>query len=200
MQGVEAHELLAAALADVGFAVLPGFLAPAESDALLAEAERRRARGELRPASIGRGAHRRLAPALRGDVIGWIEPGAASPTERALLERLSALRVALNRALFVGANEVEAHYACYPPGASYARHVDRFRDDDARVISLVLYLNPSWRDEDGGALRIHPVEGAPQDVLPRAGRLVALRSDVVAHEVLPAQRARFSIAAWLRRE
>jgi SM-20-related protein len=46
---------------------------------------------------------------------------------------------ALKGALSLGIEEVEAHYACYAPGVDYARHVDRFRDDDARVISLVLY-------------------------------------------------------------
>ncbi len=182
--------------------MVPGFLSPAESEALLAEARRHESRGEFQPARVGRGPHRQSAPALRGDSICWIDPSATSAPERALLERFAALRVALNRSLFLGAAGAEAHYACYPPGAVYARHVDRFRDDDARVLSLVLYLNPAWRDEDGGALRIHcgAAEGGGQDVPPHAGLLVAMRSDRVAHEVLPARRARFSVAAWLRRE
>jgi SM-20-related protein len=200
VQAAEAHELLAGALADAGFGVVPDFLMPGASEALLAQAHQRQARGEFEPARVGHGMDRQLAPALRGDSIRWIDPDRTAAPERALLARLEALRVALNRSLFLGARSVEAHYACYPPGAIYARHVDRFRDDDARVISLVLYLNPGWRDEDGGALRIHPAEGPPRDVLPRAGQLVAMRSERVAHEVLPARRARFSVAAWLRRE
>ena len=98
--------------------------------------------------------------------------------------------------------EVEAHYACYPPGAGYLRHVDRFRDDAARVISLVLYLNDDWRDGDGGALRIYATRDAREsacDLAPRGGTLVAMRSEAIPHEVLPAIAERWSISGWLRR-
>ncbi|HEU4430348.1 MAG TPA: 2OG-Fe(II) oxygenase [Myxococcota bacterium] len=108
----------------------------------------------------------------------------------------------LNRELFLGLVALEAHYACYGAGAGYARHVDRFRDDDTRAISLVLYLNDAWRDDDGGALRLFASDDAREPALvvaPRGGTLVAMRSDTIAHEVLPALRERWSIAAWLRR-
>ena len=94
------------------------------------------------------------------------------------------------------------HYACYPPGAGYVRHVDCFRDDAARVISLVLYLNDNWRDADGGALRIYATRDALEpacELAPRGGMLVAMRSEAIAHEVLPANAERWSIAGWLRR-
>ncbi len=122
--------------------------------------------------------------------------------EDALIAELHALSVALNDALFLGIEEVEAHYACYPPGAGYMRHVDRFRDDAARVISLVLYLNDDWRDADGGALRIYATRDAREpacDLPPRGGTLVAMRSEAIAHEVLTASAERWSIAGWLRR-
>jgi SM-20-related protein len=196
------HEALIDALAERGFAVAPEFLAPAESEALRGECLRRRASGELHAARVGRGAVARRDAALRGDAISWLDAAAASEPERALLARLDALRGALNRGLFLGLAELEAHYACYEPGAGYVRHLDRFRDDDARAISLVLYLNDGWRAEHGGALRLYasPAQREPAcEVLPRGGTLVAMRSDAIEHEVLPARRERLSIAGWLRR-
>src|SRR2546422_115217 len=81
-------------------------------------------------------------------------------------------------------------------GAGYARHIDRFRDDDTRVLSIVLYLNDRWRNEDGGMLRLHLERGRSIDAIPYEGTLVAFLSDRFAHEVLPARRERFSIAGW----
>ena len=70
------------------------------------------------------------------------------------------------------------------------------------MISLVLYLNDDWCDADGGALRIYPTRDAHEpacELPPRGGTLVAMRSEAIAHEVLPANVERWSIAGWLRR-
>ncbi len=193
---------IADALAGRAFAIAPEFLAPEAVSALHREATRRLAAGEFRAARVGRAGAAQRDPAIRGDSTCWIDAGGATPPEAALLARVDVLRLALNRALFLGLAELEAHYACYPPGGAYARHVDRFRDDDARAISLVLYLNESWRPEDGGALRIYaPADSEAHacEVLPLGGTLVAFRSETIAHEVLPARRQRLSIAGWLRR-
>jgi SM-20-related protein len=170
--------------------------------ALRDEGQRRRAAGEFHAATTGRAAGPEQGTSVRGDSICWIGGSASSPPESALFERLRSLSIVLNESLFLGISEVEAHYACYPPGAGYLRHVDRFRDDAARVISLVLYLNDDWHDEDGGSLRIYATRDAREsscDVAPRGGTLVAMRSDAIPHEVLPAIVERWSIAGWLRR-
>ena len=99
----------------------------------------------------------------------------------------------------LGLFSFEGHYAIYPPGGGYARHKDRFRDDDARVLSCVAYLNDEWRACDGGALRIHRDAAPPLDVLPRGGTLVAFLSERFDHEVLPAARERCSVTGWFRR-
>lgn len=190
------------ALADAGFAVAPGFLPSEAVGALRGAAMRRRAAGEFRAARVGRGAGAQREAAIRGDEIRWLDAADASAPERALLARFDALRDALNRTLFLGLVEIEAHYAVYAPGAGYARHLDRFRDDDARVVSLALYLNDAWRPEDGGALQLFAAEreAEPQrEITPCGGTLVAMRSDAIWHEVAPARRERWSIAGWLRR-
>jgi SM-20-related protein len=104
--------------------------------------------------------------------------------------------------LQLGAVELELHFAVYPAGGAYAVHVDRFRDADSRVLSLVLYLNEAWNEADGGALRLY-LEAGPEapfvDVVPYGGTLVVFLSDRFPHEVLPARRERLSLAGWFRR-
>jgi SM-20-related protein len=196
------HDTITNGLADRGFVVLPGFLDRESVTALRGEGMRRRAAGEFHAASIGRSDTAECDPSIRGDSICWLGGRASTEPEWALFAQLDALCVALNSALFLGISEFEAHYACYPPGAGYVRHVDRFRDDAARVISLVLYLNDDWRDTDGGTLRIYATRGANKptcELPPSGGTLVAMRSDTLAHEVLPTIAERWSIAGWLKR-
>jgi SM-20-related protein len=152
--------------------------------------------GRLKAAATGRADGRQIS-GLRGDSTLWLDDPACGVAARELLLRLDTLRSELNRRLLLGLDEVEAHFAHYPPGAGYARHRDRFRSDDARVLSLVVYLNADWPDDAGGALRLHLPEGA-LDIAPRLGTVAVFLSDAVEHEVLPANRARFSVAAWFR--
>jgi SM-20-related protein len=195
------HEEIIDGLAEHGFAVLPGFLPRGAVTALREEGTRRRTAGEFQAATVG---HFSTAPrdaSVRGDSICWLGTRQESAPERALLRDIDALRHALNGALFLGVDTFEGHYAHYAPGAGYHRHLDRFRDDDARVISLVLYLNDMWIDADGGALRIYATRDTVEPVLalsPRGGTLVAMRSETMPHEVRPAQVERWSITGWLR--
>jgi SM-20-related protein len=129
----------------------------------------------------------------------WLDDRTLAPPERALFDALENMRAGLNRTMFLGLFSFEGHYALYPPGTLYRRHRDRFRDDDARVLSCVLYLNEAWSAADGGALRIYFPGGGLRDVLPAAGTLVAFLAERYEHEVLPAKRERWSIAGWFRR-
>ena len=185
-------EAALAALAGPGWCVLPGWLPVEEVRAL------RTLSLPLQSAGVGRGATRVAASAIRGDSIAWLESG--QPAAGALLQRFDALRQTLNATFFLGLKRIEAHLACYPPGAGYARHLDRFRDDDARMISAVLYLNEGWSPADGGQLRLYPDGIDAIDVNPEAGTLVLFRSADLPHEVLPARRERWSVAGWFRRD
>jgi SM-20-related protein len=190
-------ENITSALEHVGWCVLPDFLDQVAITALSAECRALDVDAQLAPAATGRGtSHARAG--FRGDRTHWFEAAALTPAQARYWAQMEALRVALNRALLLGLEELEAHYALYPPGAGYARHRDRFRDDDARVLSSVLYLNDDWCDADGGALRLHLPDGA-HDVAPRGGTLVLFLSADIEHEVLPATRERLSVAGWFRR-
>jgi SM-20-related protein len=166
--------------------------------ALAAECRKRAAEGELAPAAVGRGPSSEIREGIRGDHIQWIEPGQAEVCD-SYLGLMDSLREALNRGLFLGLEDFESHFAMYPPGAFYLKHVDRFRDDDRRMVSAVVYLNDAWLPEQGGQLRMYLEEGAQYDVVPIGGCLVVFLSGEVPHEVLPASRERLSLTGWFRR-
>jgi SM-20-related protein len=189
----------AAALATVGCAVIPDVLPPSAIAELAADLRRRDDAGMLRGAGTGRGDAHTVEVLVRGDRIVWIEDDDRAPALAPLRTLLASLRRTLNQACWLGLVDAEMHYTLYPPGARYARHCDRFADDDSRVVSFVLYLNADWRPPDGGALRCHPAGGASYDVLPRAGTLVMFLSAELEHEVLPARRDRIAVTGWLRR-
>jgi SM-20-related protein len=188
---------LAAALGAGDVCLIRDFPDAAATDALRQDALRLQREGALGEASIGRGAVRSQRADIRGDRTVWLDDPRCGPAASAHLQALESIRTALNRTLYLGLRSHEAHYALYPPGAGYARHRDRFRDSDARVVSLVSYLNPSWDQADGGQLHLHLAHGTV-DIVPRAGTTVCFLSEL-EHEVLPARRERLSIAAWLRR-
>ncbi|UCO98511.1 2OG-Fe(II) oxygenase [Metapseudomonas lalkuanensis] len=171
---------------------------PAELTAKLAEECRvRSADGSLAPASVGRGEGQQVREGVRGDRIHWLEPGQSAASD-AYLALMDDLRQRLNLELYLGLEDFECHFALYPPGAFYQKHLDRFRDDDRRTVSVVAYLNADWQAEQGGALRLYLAEGE-RDVLPEGGGLVVFLSAELPHEVLPATRERMSIAGWFRR-
>ena len=171
-------------------------MAPDEVRALRDCANARESRGDFAAARVGApGAEQRLE-SIRGDFTCWLrEPFA--PCERALLDGLEVLRLQFNRDLFLGLFDLELHYARYPPGAAYARHVDQPHGSAQRQVSFVLYLNPDWQPDDGGALRIYGADG-PLDVEPLGGRLVCFLTSGREHEVMPARRERHSISGWFR--
>lgn len=165
----------------------------------LAEECRKRARaGALNPAGVGRGQGLAVREGIRGDSIQWLEHGQSAPSD-GYLQAMDELRSALNQAFYLGLEDFECHFACYPPGAFYQKHLDRFRDDDRRTVTAVYYLNEAWQTEQGGALRLYLADDTELDVLPSAGTLVLFISAELPHEVLPATRERLSLTGWFRR-
>ncbi len=188
---------VSADLSASGVSIRDQFASGAEVSALRECAWSREARGDFAPARVGKqGAERRLDK-IRGDFTCWLsEP--LLPPERLLLQRMEALRLELNRRAFLGLFELELHYARYPAGAAYSRHVDQPLGSAQRKLSLVLYLNPAWQCADGGVLRIHNAGGGFVDVEPIAGRLICFLTPGREHEVLEARRERLSISGWFR--
>ena len=188
--------ILSELLAD-GLSVSDSFLASREVHALAECAELRRARGEFVEARIGADGSLQRREDIRGDRICWLSEAACS-AETLVLQALEQLRVYLNEGAYLGLFDLEIHYAWYPPGAAYARHVDRPLGRARRRVSLVLYLNEQWSAADGGALRICADEGRLRDIEPKGGRLVLFLSESREHEVLLTRVPRLSLTGWFR--
>ena len=185
----------ASALAADGWCVQPGLMSAEQTQALASECAAMHDAKLLLPARTGAA---RTASVLRGDSTHWFLTGAMSSPQQAFTDLIDALRVALSRELMLGLVDAESHYAVYRPGAGYARHLDRLRGSDARVVSAVFYLNDAWQEAEGGALRLYLADGTSRDIYPRAGNLLLFLSAQFEHEVLPATRDRMSVACWMR--
>lgn len=154
--------------------------------------------GEFSAAAIGRGDGRQQDVSVRGDSIHWL--GGENPAAARFLDHMERLRVHLNRRLFLGLFDYEAHFARYDPGARYQRHLDAFHGRGDRRVSTVFYLNDDWPADAGGELLIYRGESAQvlHRVRPTGNTLVVFLSDEFPHEVLPASQTRWSIAGWFR--
>jgi SM-20-related protein len=180
-----------------GISIRDRFIASAQIHDLLQCAYARQARGDFAAARVGGLAGAQRREKIRGDFTCWLrEP--LFPAEHSLLKQLEQLRLELNRDAYLGLFELELHYARYPPGAGYARHVDQPLGTTLRKVSLVLYLNVDWEPPDGGVLRIHETNDRTLDIEPVGGRLVCFLTPGREHEVLPARRERLSISGWFR--
>jgi SM-20-related protein len=181
-----------------GVLVQDGFLSAGRIHELIDCVERRRARGDFQAARIGADGRRQECARIRGDLTcWWTDPLYAE--ERATLDDFEQLRLKVNREGYLGLFDLEVHYAWYPPGAGYARHVDQLQNRDQRIVSLIVYLNEEWCTEAGGALRIFDAGGDHRDIEPIAGRLVCFLTAGREHAVLPTRRPRLSISGWFRR-
>lgn len=195
-------EHIVEALRVQSWCVIPDALPPALT-AALAEQLSSSASAQFNPAGVGRLHEHTLAPDIRRDSIQWIT--GITPAEKDWLEWADALRLFLNRRLFMGLDSFESHFAHYAPGAFYKRHRDAFRDAgkqtaSRRVVSVVAYFNAHWHVADGGELVLYDDAGEQplQTVLPLAGTLAVFLSEEVPHEVRAARRDRYSIAGWYR--
>lgn len=189
-------------LLNQGWHTQDAFMHRSDIDQLIVELREMEASHQLRPASVGKGAHQTLDPAIRSDCIAWLEPGSCLPAQQRFLDRMEALKTRLNQQLYLGLFDLESHATLYRPGSRYQRHCDNFQGHNSRVITLLLYLNPDWCEEQGGQLRLslsHATDAEHIDIIPLAGRLLVFLSERFPHEVLPTHRDRLSLTTWFRR-
>jgi SM-20-related protein len=149
-------------------------------------------------AGIGRGERYLKNEFVRTDEICWISGNSAAG--RLWLDWASRLQGFLNRRLFLGLFSFESHFAHYAPGQYYKRHYDAFRGETNRILSIVAYLNPNWTPADSGELVLYSNEDdlIGTRVAPLYATVVVFLSEEFPHEVLPANRDRYSVAGWFR--
>ncbi|GAB3097270.1 2OG-Fe(II) oxygenase [Pseudomaricurvus hydrocarbonicus] len=190
-------EAIAQNLLSQGYSVHPGALPQALSEQLYRHSQEL-PQQQFDPAGIGRDTQHTRSEAIRKDQICWITDDWEAG--RHWLTWAGELQTYLNRRLFLGLFSFESHFAHYGPGDFYKRHVDAFRGDANRILSMVVYLNPEWRPEYGGELVLYSddQDDQGQKITPTLGTIVVFLSEEFPHEVLPAQNDRYSIAGWFR--
>ena len=187
---------IADGLAANSYAITDQFLSQAEVRSITKLEEFQQSLQYFKKAGIGKQQQHHINEGIRGDYIQWLDKRSAPYELLVYLNRVEELMRFLNQALFLSLKDLEVHMTVYPVGAYYKRHLDQFKKDDHRKLSIICYLNEGWKKENGGELRMYLPEGT-KEVLPMAGRLVCFRSDVLEHEVLPATRERLSLTGWL---
>ena len=99
------------------------------------------------------------------------------------------------------------------PGGSYPLHIDNPQGvsvGDTRKLTCILYLNPEYKQSDGGELRLvlsnKDDKISTVDLSPEGGRLLLFWSDEIPHEVLPSapnhdmndeQLDRYALTIWI---
>jgi SM-20-related protein len=177
-----------------GYSIAEGFLDLSAAEALLNALDEKKE--QLKIAGIGKKNEHTTAKEIRSDKIAWIEKNENDVLDQLFFFTMDSLLLALNRRCFLGLNDYEFHFARYEPGTFYRRHKDVFKNDDARKISVILYLNTKWKKGDGGELKIYSEENEIT-VEPKGGTIVLFESHI-EHEVLVSHTNRYSITGWLK--
>lgn len=152
----------------------------------------------FKKSAIGNRTDEKVIEAIRGDYIFWLDEQTDTPASALFFKKVNDLVAYLNATCFLGIAEKEFHYALYPEGTFYKRHLDVFQNDQRRRLSLVCYLNDeNWLPEYGGELVIYKDSG-DVTIFPERGRVVIFDSQTLEHEVKPVQQKRYSITGWLK--
>ena len=190
-------EHIASQLSRQGYSINTGALPGQIAIDLCAELQQDGQR-KFTPAGIGREQRYDQNDQVRRDQISWISADTVAGAQ--WLQWAEALQQYLNRRLYLGLFSFESHFAHYRCGDFYQRHYDAFRGQANRVLSLVVYLNRDWNENDGGEFVLYQDD---QDqlgtkVLPELGTVAVFLSEEFPHEVLAAKQDRYSIAGWFR--
>lgn len=158
---------------------------------------------QFKKAAIGNRVNETVIKTIRGDFILWMDEGSNDVLEQRFFLKINDLANYLNKTCFMGILFKEFHYAIYPKGTFYKRHLDTFQNDDRRKLSMVCYINETdWiAEKDGGELVLYiPTEKGEvaKQITPFPGRVVIFESQELEHEVRPALRERLSITGWLK--
>jgi SM-20-related protein len=190
----ELYEKITDALVKKGYIVIENALDPPLAKRLHVYAQ---SLSELKQAGISATNSQHIDSTKRCDKTQWLEEDSAVQSE--FLAFTSELQTYLNRALYLGLNNYESHFAIYEKDDFYETHLDAFKNSKNRVITTVYYLNDGWNREDGGALKVYTEEKEfLTEVTPLANTLVIFLSEKFPHEVLVTNKTRYSIAGWFR--
>lgn len=188
-------------LAEQNWAQSQDLFAPDFCRLLAQECQKLHDQGALQKASIGHGPSKATHAEIRGDYTLWLDAQTATALQSEFLSFLETLLLQLNQSFFLSLKSFETHFALYPPGAGYDKHIDNHRGSGARKITFILYLNEHWQKGHGGELSLYHPEQENMllaQVEPRLGTFVIFRSELFPHQVEKSFQPRLSITGWLR--
>lgn len=192
------YEKIITDIAKQQFSVTNDFFSYDEVNLLRESLITRHVEDGFKKAAIGNRLNENIEKSIRGDLILWIDETKASDNENLFFSKINSLVSYLNKTCFLGILHKEFHYAIYPQGTFYKRHIDTFQNDDRRKLSFVCYLNESdWLPENGGELVLYFNEDK-KIIYPLSGSVVIFESQVIEHEVKLVKTERLSITGWLK--
>lgn len=192
------YELLTDDLCAKCYHIIDNFLPQADYEALVDKATRLNEHGLYQQAKIGSQADIQQNEQIRTDSIYWIDDKSEEPCTQAYFNTVNGLAKHLNQSLFLSLSEFETHFASYPPGTFYKKHIDQFKTTSNRKISCVYYLNDRWSESFGGALRLYnPQDALITQTFPIGNRFICFKSEL-PHEVCLTHQTRYSITGWLK--
>lgn len=196
------YEEIIAELVENQYCIADNFFDAEEVTALRNSLKQKYEEDEFKKAAIGNRTNELIVKSVRGDFILWLNEAEAGTAEQYFFSKINSLVDYLNKTCFLGILTKEFHYALYPEGTFYKRHLDTFQNDGRRKLSLVCYLNEEdWKPENGGELVIYKNEDGVEvekSIYPLPGRVVIFESQVLEHEVKPVKTSRLSITGWLK--
>lgn len=184
------------------FSTIENFFTQYEVEILRQSLLRKHEEDAFKKAAIGNRVNENIIKSIRGDMILWMDEAQADAHEKLFFDKINNLIAYLNKTCFMGILQKEFHYAIYPEGTFYKRHLDTFQNDDRRKLSFVCYLNEEgWLPENGGELVLYVNENGQETekvIYPFPGRVVIFESQILEHEVKPVKTERLSITGWLK--
>tara|TARA_R100001369_G_scaffold68013_1_gene95636 strand:- start:2055 stop:2693 length:639 start_codon:yes stop_codon:yes gene_type:complete len=195
----ESYERIISDLITKKYSIVDDFFTPEEVSTLRESLLIKYEEDSFKKSAIGNYTNQEIDKTIRGDFILWIDEKKEEPTEQLFFAKVDSLVSYLNKTCFLGILTKEFHYAVYPTGTFYKRHLDTFQNDDRRKLSMVFYLNEDgWLPEFGGELTLY-LDGGDKTILPLPGRVVIFESQVIEHEVKRVMaNERLSITGWLK--
>lgn len=198
------YERIISDIASQKYSIVEDFFSKNEVQLLRQSLLQKHEEEAFKKAAIGNRLNETIEKSIRGDVILWIDETTANQTEQLFFNKMNDLIHYLNTTCFLGILHKEFHYALYPVGTFYKRHIDTFQNDDRRKLSFVCYLNDDgWLPENGGELTLYlnnsqDSEITEKTIYPLPGKVVIFESQIIEHEVKLVHKDRLSITGWLK--
>lgn len=151
---------------------------------------------EFSKAGVGALSNNTIQTEIIGDHTFWLERARDTHLHE-LWEILDDTLSLFRRYCFLSLSGYEFHFANYPPQTHYVKHLDQFKGNNNRMISLVIYLNADWQNGDGGELELFLKNKTSVIIEPIANRCVMFKSAELPHRVLKSKKNRYSLTGWL---